>query len=38
MMPVLLKEEGYESYSIATNPNNEIVIEIQETKEGLKKI
>ena len=38
MMSVLLNEEGYESYSIATNPNNEIVIEIQETKEGLKKI
>lgn len=33
----LLKEKGYLSDSISTNPNNEIIIEIQGTKEDLEK-
>ena len=33
----LLKEKGYHSNSISTNPNNEIIIEIQGMKEDLEK-
>ena len=33
----LLKEKGYHSNSITTNPNNEIIIEIQGMKEDLEK-
>ncbi|MFC7685299.1 hypothetical protein [Ureibacillus sp. GCM10028918] len=33
----LLSENGYLYYSISTNPNNEVIIEIEGTKEELKK-
>lgn len=33
----LLREKGYQHYSISTDPNNEVIIEIEGTKEDLKK-